>query len=140
MAMTNKRALKKQYLEKMVPAGVFMIRNKINHFVYIGGSTNVEGAMNRHRFELKLRRHRNNELMRDWIAHGADSFDFEVIDLLKERDDPLLDYKAELDELIEMWRQEHQSYGERGYNRLKSSVVRAPLNEAERASHLENDK
>lgn len=111
-----RRALTRHYKETRRPAGVFTITNRVNGRVYVDGSLNLDGTMNRHRFELNLRSHRNRPLQQDWLAHGADNFVFAVIDRLKERDDPLFDYQAELESLLALWREEIPCQGERGYN------------------------
>lgn len=115
-ASTARRALVRQYKESRLPAGVFTLTNQSNGRVYVGGSLNLDGAMNRMRFELNLRSHRNKPLQQDWIAHGADCFSFAVVDRIKERDDPLFDYRAELDGMLELWREEIPCHGDSGYN------------------------
>ncbi|KQW57337.1 GIY-YIG nuclease family protein [Variovorax sp. Root411] len=112
----NRRALSRQYKETARPAGVFVIRNGLNGRVYMAGSLDVEGAMNRARFELNMRSHRNKALGQDWIAHGADRFTFEVIDRVKESEDPAFDRAAELEKLLALWREELQCDGDKGYN------------------------
>ncbi|NMM78588.1 GIY-YIG nuclease family protein [Acidovorax sp. SRB_24] len=108
--------LVRQYKEARPPAGVFILRNQVNGRVYVDGSLHLEGLMNRHRFELNLRSHRNKPLQKDWIEFGAAQFSFEVIDRIKERDDPLFDYAAELQHLLALWREEYRCHGEDGYN------------------------
>ena len=76
----DKRGLTKQYKEVGPPMGVYAIRNLANHRVFVGASLNVEGALNRHRFELRMKAHRNKRLLEDWLRWGADNFCFEVID------------------------------------------------------------
>lgn len=112
----NKRELTRQYKETMTPVGIYVIRNLANQRVFVGGSMNVTGTLNRERFELELRCHRNAKLLQDWIEYGAENFRFEVIDTVKKRDDPAFDYKGELAALLEMWREELNCYGENGYN------------------------
>lgn len=93
----TKRALSRQYKDSVRPAGVFAIRNRSNARVYVAGSLDVEGAMNRARFELNLRSHRNKALLQDWLALGPEQFGFEVVDRVKEREnDPGFDRAAEL--------------------------------------------
>ena len=116
MPQETRRALTRKYKETVRPAGVFVIRNTLSGRLYIGGSLDVEGAMNRARFELGLRSHRNKALVRDWAAHGAANFSFEVIDHVKERDDPAFDRAAELEKLLALWREELQCHGDRGYD------------------------
>lgn len=112
----SRRAISRQYKETARPAGVFVIRNGLTGRIYVAGSLDVEGAMNRARFELNLHSHRNKALGRDWIAHGADRFTFEVIDRVKESEDPTFDRAAELEKLLALWREELQCDGEKGYN------------------------
>ncbi|SEF32575.1 GIY-YIG nuclease family protein [Variovorax sp. NFACC27] len=116
LSTESRRALVRQYKETPRPAGVYVIRNGSNGRVYVGGSLDVEGAMNRARFELNMRSHRNKALGQDWIEHGAGHFSFEVIDRVKERDDPAFDRKAELDRLLSLWQEELQCFGPKGYN------------------------
>jgi len=111
-----RRALVRHYKESRLPAGVFTLTNQINGRVYVGGSLNLDGAMNRLRFELNLRSHRNKPLQHDWIAHSAECFSFAVVDRIKEQADPLFDYRAELDSLLALWREEIPCHGDSGYN------------------------
>ncbi|MDQ0570328.1 hypothetical protein QFZ42_002162 [Variovorax paradoxus] len=112
----TRRALVRKYKETVLPAGVFAIRNTLSGRIYVAGSLDVGGAMNRARFELGLRSHRNKALVRDWAAHGAEHFSFEVIDRVKERDDPAFDRADELEKLLALWREELQCDGDKGYN------------------------
>ena len=116
LPLETRRALVRKYKETVLPAGVFVIRNTLNGRVYVAGSLDVEGAMNRARFELGLRSHRNKALLRDWVDHGAAHFSFEVIDRVKERDGPAFDRAAELEKLLELWREELQCRGDKSYN------------------------
>jgi hypothetical protein len=47
----------------------------------------------------------NLELQQDWQRLGAEQFRFEVLDTLKPRDEPGSDYRSELDDLLQMWRE-----------------------------------
>lgn len=112
----TRRSLTRKYKDTVRPAGVFVITNTLNGRAYLAGSLDVEGALNRARFELGLRSHRNKALLRDWIEHGATHFRFEVIDRIKESDDPAFDRAAELEKLLALWREELQCAGESGYH------------------------
>lgn len=113
--MTNKQALKKQYLETKTRAGVYAIRNQLTGRALVAGSANVQGSLNRHLFELRHGTHRNRRLAQDWAAGGESSFTFEVLDLLKHSDDPAFDAAEELEQLTGLWRQEIPCEGEQGY-------------------------
>lgn len=113
--MTDRRILKQQYLETHSLAGVYTIRNRISGRALVAGSANADGALNRHRFELRQGTHRNALLRRDWLAHGEDSFVFEVLDRVKPRADPAFDAARELEDLVALWRQDIPCQGEAGY-------------------------
>jgi hypothetical protein len=104
--MNTRRELVRQYKEAGPAAGVYAIRNLAEGRVYLGASMNVEGALNRARFELRQRGHRHKALMADWLRLGEAQFAFEVVDVLKKRDDPAFDAKAELADLLQLWRTE----------------------------------
>ena len=113
--MTNKRILKQEYLETKIRAGAYAIRNLVTGRVLLAGSTNVQGALNRHRFELRQGTHRNPLLSQEWLLHGESSFNFEVLDMVKPREDSAFDVARELEELVALWRQEISCEGERAY-------------------------
>lgn len=112
---SSKRELTRQYKESPPAMGVYAIRNLATGKVCLGASLNLEGAMNRDRFELNQKGHRNKALLRDWLALGADGFAFEVIDTLKRRDDPGIDYRPELDALLALWTEDFEQRGAIGY-------------------------
>ena len=60
--MTHHKTLKRQSLETSARAGVYLIRNQVTGRALVDGSANVEGALNRHRFELRFGKHRNTAL------------------------------------------------------------------------------
>jgi hypothetical protein len=104
--MTNRRMLKQQYLDIKTRAGVYGIKNLVTGRWLVAGSTDVQGALNRHRFELRRGTHRNRLLSQDWLLHGDSSFSYEVLDMVKPRDDEAFDVANELKELVALWRQE----------------------------------
>lgn len=114
--MTDKRALKRQYLDTRTHAGVYAIRNLRTGRTMVAGSANVQGALNRHQFELRLGTHRNALLRRDWEEHGEASFVFEVLDVVKPREDPAFDVARELQTLVALWRQEIPCRPQAGYD------------------------
>ena len=114
--MTNKKTLKRQYLETKTRAGVYAIRNKITGRALVAGSTNVQGTLNRHHFELRYGKHRNAKLAQDWVEHGETNFLFEVLDMVKPSEDPAFNAAQELEMLVSLWRQEIPCCGELGYD------------------------
>jgi len=118
--MTNKKTLKRQYLETKTRAGVYAIRNQITGRALVAGSTNVQGTLNRHRFELQHGQHRNARLAHDWVEYGEASFFFEVIDMVQAGEDPAFNAAQELEMLVSLWRQEIPCVGELGYDEPRS--------------------
>jgi hypothetical protein len=114
--MPDNRELKNRYKQTFVPPGVFVIRNTVNHRVYLDASPNPQAAMNRHRFELAIGGHRNPQLQSDWVAHGAQAFRFEVLDRIGQSAQPDFDYVAELAALLALWREDRALAGEVLYN------------------------
>jgi hypothetical protein len=101
--------------------GVYAIRNLVNQRVLAGASLNVEGALNRHRFELRMKQHRNKPLLEDWLRWGADNFRFEILDTIKRRDDPAFDYQGELTALLAMWMEDLGCQAGCNYQTLRAS-------------------
>jgi hypothetical protein len=112
---SSKRALSRQYKESPPAMGIYAIRNLATGQVFLGAGLNLDGAMNRDRFELTQKAHRNKALLKDWLALGPDGFAFEVVDTLKRRDDPGIDYQPELAALLAMWTEDFQQRGAIGY-------------------------
>ncbi|MGV3495122.1 MAG: GIY-YIG nuclease family protein [Ramlibacter sp.] len=110
-----RKELTRRYKETGTQPGVYAIRNRANGRIFVGGSMDVHGALNRARFELRMRGHRNPWLMRDWLEIGPDAFEFEVLQLVRKKDDPAQDLRADLAELLALWRAELDFDGPRGY-------------------------
>jgi hypothetical protein len=124
--MTDNRELKTRYKQTFVAPGVFVIRNTANHRVYLDASPNPQAAMNRHRFELTMRGHRNPQLQSDWVAHGAQAFRFEVLDQIRQSPQPDFDYVAELAALLQLWREElDRSTAAPSYNPVRTPAATA---------------
>lgn len=94
--MTSKKELKQAYREMVFRKGVFQLRNKRNNKVLIGNSMDVDRAWNSLRIQLMSGRYANEALQRDWQEQNGDGFVYEVLEVLKESDDPQTDYKREL--------------------------------------------
>lgn len=108
--------VRRAYKEKPPPMGVFAVRNRANGKVLVGASLNVQGALNRIRFELTTGMDRIPGLLEDWKRQGADNFAFEVLDVLEPSEEPGADPKEELKVLEALWLDRLKPYGEAGYN------------------------
>ncbi len=101
--------------------GVFQIRCLANEKVFVGSTLNLPGIFNRHRAGLQAGIHQNKALQADWNAFGAAGFAFEILDELTPRPDPAYDYREDLTVLEDVWLEQLQPYGARGYNEPKKS-------------------
>ena len=115
----NRKELTREYKETSQLIGVFQIRNLTNEKVFVGSSVNLGGIFNRHKFALKAGSHQYKTLQADWNTLGAENFAFEILEELKPREN--LDVKRELAFLEELWLDNLQPFGEKGYNERKKS-------------------
>lgn len=104
--MSRQRELKQRYKQSLPAMGVYAIRNLSTRRQLLGSSLNLNGALNRARFELAQGQHRDRQLQADWRRCGAAAFQFELVDQLKPSDRPGFDARAELDGLLALWRSE----------------------------------
>jgi group I intron endonuclease len=114
--MKTKQDLKREYKERAKPAGVFQIKNTSNGKVFLGSSLNLEGPLNRHKFALTMGQHRNAVLQKEWNEYGAGRFVFEILEVIKVKDDPNFSIVDELTLLEQIWLEKLQPFGDRGYN------------------------
>ncbi len=114
--MKSREDLKREYKERKKQAGVFQVKNTVNGKVLLGSSLNLEGPLNSHKFMLTIGRHRNEVLQREWKEYGPDAFVFEILEVVKESDDPNFNREDELTLLEQIWLEKLQPFGDRGYN------------------------
>jgi group I intron endonuclease len=112
----SKQDIKREYKERPKPAGVFQVKNTGNGKVLLGSSLNLEGPLNSHKFMLQIGRHRNAALQKEWNTFGPEKFVFEVLEVVKVKDDPNFNLIDELTLLEQIWIEKLQPFGERGYN------------------------
>jgi group I intron endonuclease len=69
----------------MSKAGIYRISNRENGKFYVGSAVNLEKRFYLHRNQLDLGKHRNSHLQRAWDKHGADAFDFTVLQYVEDK-------------------------------------------------------
>jgi group I intron endonuclease len=116
MTTKSRQDIKREYKERKKPAGVFQVKNTANGKVLLGSSLNLEGPLNGHRFILTIGQHLNKALQKDWDEYGPDKFVFEILEIVKVKDDPDFNLAEELTLLEQIWLEKLQPFGERGYN------------------------
>jgi group I intron endonuclease len=117
----DKKELKKQYKQTLLPMGVYIVKNLVNGKIFIGSSKNLEGKLNSMRFQLEMGSHMNNELQKDYNQFGKENFSFEILDRLEPKEDSDYNYDEDLKVLEEMWMEKLQPFGEKGYHREKNN-------------------
>ena len=100
-----RRATAREVRDAFPAMGVYAILDRESGRVLLRASRNVPAALNRARFELRMRSHADRTLQAAWDEGGAERIAFEVIELVKERDDPAFDYAGELKVLEELHRE-----------------------------------
>ena len=106
IADSARRQITRQAVDAFPRMGVYAIRDRETGKVLVGSSRNVDGAINRAQFELRMRSHSNKVLQAAWNSSGAQRFTFEIIDLLKQHADPNFDYPNELRLLEQLYQAE----------------------------------
>lgn len=119
--MNRKKELKRAYQQGHPPLGVYQIRCLANEKIFVGSSLNLSGILNREKFALQQGGHKNRALQADWNTFGTAGFAFEILDELTPRPDPAYDYREDLTVLEDVWLEQLQPYGERGYNEPRKS-------------------
>ena len=99
--------------------GVFLIRNVTNDKVFLVAALDLNGGINRQRFQLAAGGHPNRALQEDWKRLGEEKFAFEIVDQFTPPDDSSLDLRSELNAMEAMWLDQLKPYGDRGYNERK---------------------
>ena len=115
----RKKELIRQYKETPPPMGVFQIKNTVNGKLLLVKALNIPGIMNGRLMELRRGGHRNHELQADWNKYGEDAFVFETLATIKPADYPPEQWPSAVAELLKLWLEQLQPYGEAGYHRQK---------------------
>lgn len=97
----------------MKTSGIYKIINNVNGKYYIGSSRNIEGSKGRwgtHKYMLKYNKHFNQHLQNAWNLYGPDSFQFLLVEELKNATD------TELKTLEQRYLDIAKSFPENSYN------------------------
>ena len=117
MKVKSRKDIQSEYKERSKSAGVFQVKNVVNGKVLLGSSLNLDGPLNGHRFMLEISGHTNKALQKEWNEFGANKFVFEILEVVKLKDDdPNFNLDDELTLLEQIWLEKLQPFGDRGYN------------------------
>ena len=118
--MNHRKEIIRSFKQNLPEMGVFQIRCKTNGKIYLAASRNLEGERNSRLFQLRMGKIVfNQELQRDLVQFGADTFEFSVLAVL---DPPKPGGNSELllTALELHWLEKLQPFGEHGYNSEKA--------------------
>ena len=101
----DKKDLTKQYKNRIVKGGVYVIKNGVSGRCYLSYAVNLQSAVNRFNFMTAANSCTMLPLQADFEKHGADSFSFEVLDEIeKSPEQTSADFDADLNELCEIYK------------------------------------
>ncbi|MEK4075576.1 DUF2087 domain-containing protein [Paenibacillus sp. FSL M7-0656] len=113
--MDRRKELQEQAKEVKTEAGVYQIRNERNGKVYIDSTLNLK-TINGQRFMLQMGSHLNRRLQAEWNEYGENAFVIEVLETLKQDDNPYYDSKDALAKCLNRWFEQLEPYGDQGYH------------------------
>jgi hypothetical protein len=102
---TARRVAARQARDAFPPMGIYAIRDRASGHQLLGASRNVQAALNRAQFELRMGKHADRVLQAEWNRSGVDGLAFDVLELVKEREDAHFDYASELKALEATYRE-----------------------------------
>lgn len=105
-AQAARRALSRQARDTPRTMGVYAIRCPDSGYTVLRASVNLDGAVHRDRFELRLGSHRDRRLQAAWNRGGDAALAFEVLEVVRHRPDPTFDAAEALDLALRLWRAE----------------------------------
>lgn len=100
-----RRVAARQARDAFPPMGIYAIHDRASGHRLLGASRNVHAALNRARFELGMGTYADRVLQAAWHRSGAEGLAFDVLELVKEREDASFDYAAELKALEQIHRE-----------------------------------
>jgi hypothetical protein len=86
---TDRKEAVKAFKARKVARGVFAVRCTATGRVWVDSSPNLDASRNGVWFSLRHGGYFNRSLQAEWNAHGADAFQFEVLESLHDDVAPL---------------------------------------------------
>lgn len=115
--MKTRKELKEEYKQMKFKMGVFQISNKVNGKIFIGCSLDLVAIWHSQKLQLDIGMHQNTELQKDWKQYGSENFTYEILEEIKQSDDPNIDFNKEVKTLEELIVEKLQPFENNGYNK-----------------------
>ncbi len=92
------------YKQRQLIGGIYKIKNKANGKCLLQSTTDLAGSKNRFEFSVSTGSCISYKLQKDWNEFGQDSFIFEVLEELKQKETQTLkQFSDDLKTLEELW-------------------------------------
>lgn len=100
---TRKNAIR-EYKSKPLIGGICFIKNKCSGHYLLDAVTDPKGSESRFEFARKVGSCISPLLQKDWSAYGAESFTFEILDTIEQKEtETEKEFRENLAALGEMW-------------------------------------
>lgn len=102
---------REDYKQQDDRAGIYRVYNTETGMQWIDSSADVQGALNRMQFELKLGSHRRHALQADFKVSAEKALQFEILERIRKKDDPSWNLQEALEQARTLWREEFAASG-----------------------------
>ncbi|HEY8572601.1 GIY-YIG nuclease family protein [Phenylobacterium sp.] len=86
MDKQSRRSAVRDYKERRIPTGVYVVRCASSGEAWVGLSRNLHAQQNSLFFSLRLGSHVNKALQAAWREYGAEAFSYEVLEVIEDED------------------------------------------------------
>jgi hypothetical protein len=104
MSAARKKDLIREYKERKVRPGIFAVRCVPENALWTGASRDLDSQQNGIWFQLRMGNHMNRALQEAWNRHGAEAFQFEILEAVEDENAEMIDLL--LKEREAQWRAE----------------------------------
>jgi len=111
MKDTSRKQVVRKVMETPRPAGLYAVRNVQTGRLLFGATPDLDGMLNRQRFQLDMGSHPDKELQADWNQLGSDAFAFEILDRLDLKDVATVNLMEDLRVLKALWLERFEGRG-----------------------------
>lgn len=102
---------REDYKQQDDRAGIYRVHNTETGMQWIDSSADVQGAINRMQFELKLGSHRRHALQADFKVSAGKALQFDILERIRKKDDPSWNLQEALEQARTLWREEFAASG-----------------------------
>lgn len=120
MDKDRKKELQEEYRQMKTYMGIIQIRNTANGKRFLASTPNLKNQWLMWKKQLNAGRHMNPFLQEEWRAMGEDAFAYEILEKkAADEDDTPAVRRRKLKDMLQVWLDKLEPYGEKGYNRKK---------------------